>query len=823
MMNCAKKLAGVALVLMAGALGVGACGPSSSTDTGSTTAGSTSTEGAGSTGASMSPPEALFQGGIDKIDLLLAIDNSPSMGDKQQILAAAIPTLVNGLLNPACVDASTGVVGARPASPFDSCDTVNPPGFNRAFTAILDVHIGIVSSSLGGHGNNASTCGEEDASAHQNDAGHLLTRTLGPGGVMGEDDGWNGGGSAGEGFLLWDPSQPGSTPKYPGNGITSFGTPGSGDGGLEDQLTDLVLGTGQDGCGYESQLESWYRFLVDPHPYASIGPASMYDYEQHGLDTTVMTERADFLRSDSLLAIVMLTDENDCSVREYGAFPILTSPTPMVRPTAACATNPLDPCCGSCLNPPAGCGDLPECAGLPTLSAMEDQPNLRCFDTQRRFGVDFMYPIERYSTALTSTTLPDPHNTNPGDGTANDGIPSTTSVAVPNPLYNDLQVDSSKFPSATHQIRDPSRVLLAGIVGVPWQDIAVDPSDPTLAKGFKDSEAMTTGSPDAWDLILGNPAQRVKPLDPHMIESANPRQGTDPVDGVALAPPTAAPDADPINGHEWITNDADLEYACVYPLAAPKDCTVVDCGGDCPTSGPNFLDNPLCDATTPTSQTRGKGYPGIRELQLIQAVGDQGIVGSICPVSTSGDPTATSYGYNAAVQGIVDRLKRALAGGCFPAKLKPDPATGAVPCHIIEAIKSTSCDRSCVTVNGAHVGGRSPVSGDEQGTVAAIEQSPEAAAEGWNCFCEIDQLSDASPTGQKTDALHDCLTDPADSFTDDLGEQVAGFCYVDPHAESGANAQLVQSCPAEEKRVLRFIGDGNPVSGATAFITCSGN
>ena len=817
-MSYERMVGRVAVLLIAGSVSVGACGPSLATDAGS--AGTTSAEGAGGAG-STSPPEILAQGTVDKIDLLLAIDNSSSMGDKQQVLAATIPALVTGLLNPACVESSTGMVGALPASPLDACDTVNPPGFNRSFTAIVDVHIGVVSSSLGGHGN-SGVCTEEDSATHQDDAGHLITRTRSQGGTIGEDDGWNGGGSAGEGFLLWDPSAPGSTPQYPGNGITSFGTPSSGDGGLEDQLADLVLGAGQIGCGFESQLESWYRFLVDPHPYRSIVRVSAYNYEQRGIDTVLMTERADFLRSDSLLAIVMLTDQNDCSVKEYGAYPILTNDAPMVRPTAPCETDPLDPCCGSCLSPPSGgCGSFEECAGMPVLSPTDDPLNLRCFNTQQRFGVDFLYPVERYATALTAVRLPDPHDTTPGNGVQNDGIPSSTGVTVPNPLYSDLQTDSSKYPRATHQIRDPSRVVLAGIVGVPWQDIAVDPNDATLAMGFKDSAAMTMGSPSTWDLVIGKPDQFVRPLDPHMIESSSPRSGSDPANGATLAPPTAAPTADPINGHVWNTNDSDLQYACVFSLPTPKDCAVVDCDGDCPTSGPNTTDNPLCDPTSPTLQTRAKAYPGIRELQVVEAVGDQGIVGSICPVATSGDPSAASYGYNASVRGIIDRLKRSLARACFAKQLMPVPSTGAVRCHLIEAVKSPSCDPSCATVDGAPIRGRSPISSAEHGTIAAIEQSPEAAVAGWNCFCEIDQLSDTNSSGQRTDALHHCLTDTADSFTDDFGDQVAGWCYVDPSAESGANEQLVADCPAAEQRRIRFIGEGDPVGGSTTFITCS--
>src|SRR3954466_3217592 len=44
------------------------------------------------------------QQAVDKVDLLFAIDNSQSMGDKQAILADAVPALINGLLKPRCVD-----------------------------------------------------------------------------------------------------------------------------------------------------------------------------------------------------------------------------------------------------------------------------------------------------------------------------------------------------------------------------------------------------------------------------------------------------------------------------------------------------------------------------------------------------------------------------------------------------------------------------------------------------------------------------------------------------------------------------------------------
>src|ERR1044071_4369952 len=46
----------------------------------------------------------LPQPGIDKLDLLVVVDNSTSMRDKQVILADAPPDLLKGLVSPKCVE-----------------------------------------------------------------------------------------------------------------------------------------------------------------------------------------------------------------------------------------------------------------------------------------------------------------------------------------------------------------------------------------------------------------------------------------------------------------------------------------------------------------------------------------------------------------------------------------------------------------------------------------------------------------------------------------------------------------------------------------------
>src|SRR5580658_10308904 len=81
---------------------------------------------------------------INKIDMLFDIDNSASMGDKQQYFVAAIPDLIDGLVNPNCVDNATQLVTGK-SMQGAGCAAGSKP----EFPAVKDMHIGIVSSSLG--------------------------------------------------------------------------------------------------------------------------------------------------------------------------------------------------------------------------------------------------------------------------------------------------------------------------------------------------------------------------------------------------------------------------------------------------------------------------------------------------------------------------------------------------------------------------------------------------------------------------------------------------------------------------------------------------
>ena len=76
-----------------------------------------------------------------------------------------------------------------------------------------------------------------------------------------------------------------------------------------------------------------------------------------------------------------------------------------------------------------------------------------------------------------------------------------------------------------------------------------------------------------WDLIVGDPERYVPPGDPFMRESPEPRSGTNPITGAAIAPPSSTdPTANPINGHEQNYSGRDLQYACTFPLPEPLVC-----------------------------------------------------------------------------------------------------------------------------------------------------------------------------------------------------------------------------------------------------------
>ncbi len=652
---------------------------------------------------------------VNKIDLLFMIDNSASMGDKQAYLGQAIPELVARLATPNCVEAgNAGVVYG--SSTLDGNGNATCAQGVPEFPAVHDMHIGIVSSSLGprlgdkvapGSGGvclpTATTIvNGTTIDNHNDDQAHLLTRST----TASSPDVETPLPDAKSGFLAWFPAVSANS----GSSVTAGAVAITSAPALDADFSDLVAGVHDYGCGVESQLESWYRFLIQPDPYASLAIDANATAQWVGVDTTILKERHDFLRPDSLVAIIDLTDENDSEidVRSLGGQGYLFMSDDFHPPhgSAPCATNPADPACT-------------------TLAAQDKSPyslatdwgfdmNLRHVHMKAKYGVDPQFPLFRYQNGLLSRTVPDRVGEYP---VAAEGAPAATSYVgtndCTNPLFAASLPDGSGLSSgiATAESasdaaalcnlpagpRTASLVFYLHIGGVPWQLLHFDPS----------SAANSQLSDADWVRILGTDplSYDYTGIDPHMIESYQPRSGATAPTYATAAPlpalsgstgtslaetaPQAADDVtavnggvpDPYNGREWNTNigahvdlEVDRQYACIFKLAQPRDCsktangayTVPENGFACDCSStaltPDQL-SPVCDPNNPTQQLYAKAYPTIRELALAKLVGSQGLVASICPIDTGDNVNATDplFGYRPAVAGLVSRMRPALA------------------------------------------------------------------------------------------------------------------------------------------------------------------
>ncbi|WP_437995585.1 hypothetical protein WMF26_30525 [Sorangium sp. So ce185] len=582
----------------------------------------------------------------DKVDVLFVVDNSGSMADKQQILRLATADLVSNIVNPICVNPSGVPVSdaEQPATGFEAC----PAGTARVRNPVHDMHIGVISSSLGGHGSSACPAMTSPSNV---DMAHLLARSN-------ESSSNDLPTYQDRGFLVWDPA--GAHDPAGDSDVTT----------LHSKLSAIVAGVGQAGCGFEAPLESMYRFLADPEPYERIEIRGDVATPM-GVDETLLTQRRNFLRPDSLLLIVMLSDENDCSIRDEGRNYLVAETRNgfrLWRPRSECAIDPNHACCKSCSQNQDGCPPDPACTGsdgFPArLSASEDPVNSRCWDQKRRFGFDFLYPLERYTNALSSPYVA----TRAGD-------------LVPNPIFT--------HPDDGNTLtRGPQHVIFTGIVGVPWQDLArqnalgVPDLDAGLDEqgnpvgGLKSAAELGSTLPgssnNVWDLVVGDPANNVPPADPFMIESMAPRAGANPITGDAIVPPSAT-GWNAINGREYTIpggGTGDLQYACIFDVEE-RECAGNTQSCDCREIAGQATDNPLCapqqgnDPADPsvrtTTQIKAKAYPGIRELRVLKSLGDQAIAGSICPAQTN-DPDSElgDFGYTPVIRAVLERLDASL-------------------------------------------------------------------------------------------------------------------------------------------------------------------
>ena len=560
----------------------------------------------------------------NKLDVLFVVDNSVSMSDKQNILKVSLPSVVSRLINPLCLDPEGYPVVSQPASGADACITGN-----REVKPVKDMHLGVITSSIGSHG--GSVCSTPTlADEHLDDRAELL------------------------------PTQRANLPSYKNSGFLAYDAAGLvGVSDVNSVIADLqtvVNAAGEHGCGYEAPLEAMYRFLVDPEPPVSIELVKGLS-TPGSINETLLAQRNAFLRPDSAVAIVILSDESDCSIRDDGVGWFVGSQNRMPRSTVACDSNVNDPCCRSCAQgesaPPTGCAPLsadPVCKTVPagqqyaTWATVHDSLNLRCFDQQRRFGFDLLYPVERYSDAL-----------------SNPKVYNRARALVDNPL---LAARDGKGP------RSATLISVSLIVGAPWQDLAAITSlSPGHAIHYLDGASLESNG--RWPLLIGDPAQNLPPSDPFMIESPYERSGQNPLTQTPIVASTSTnPLANEINGHEQnLPQFDDLQYACTFALPSPKVCAPGDSGCDCSPDKQGRADavilanSPLCQPPSggpaSTTQYYGKAQPGTRELRFGKQLGARAVPASICP-RTLTDANSPDYAYRPAFDALFRRIRSTL-------------------------------------------------------------------------------------------------------------------------------------------------------------------
>jgi len=716
---------------------------------------------------------------IDKVDLLLMIDNSQSMGDKQSEVGKRIPLLIKELTAPG----------------------------DPKIKGVNDLHVGVISSSLGSYG--TSAC--DPTNPHNNDHGHLLKR---PGDTI-----------SGTGWV--QPSDTGEPTSAPCPGGIADASPiswtlGGDTNAAQAAASCVVQSVKEDGCGYENQLESAYHFLIDPDPWqdakvdCTLGPSGdncgTNKINVTGVDADLLAERKAFLRTDSLLAVLMVTDENDASLKpaQLNWLPWAYAKGQMQRGWDGCAKVPDDfepdssdefntlhttyncqSCFESTSNP--NCS-VPWATGGPNLDT--DDRNMRAFEQTQRFGYNFLWGRKRYVDGFTASIVPGV------DGSGN-------VVGKGNPIF-------------AGGIRTKDLVIVAGILGVPLD--LVQNTDLT-------PKALTEQD---WQKII-SPDLTVR--DSRMIESIAPRAGRPKYKGggdLSADPPTAPKYGN--GGERDVQDGGDLQYACI----AQRSTTTASY--DCVTDT-DFNSNPLC--TPSKTQPYFKGYPGLRELRVIHDLGASGFAASIC-----------NNTYAPAIQGIIDKLQAALNAQCFKTILNAD-SSGRVNCLIEEVFSGpTNPGGAGVPTGKSHcedIGpgyctpGAAPCRIDgsdyppvDPATAAAQLDLPVTvvAADGTattqHCLAYSDGTNvyvggdPANPNCGDTKHLicedrqindnNACLTDPTFTDTTKPGDPASGWCYTQDATVVGP-ACLKQGDPA----TIRFAGTVQPENNSEVFTLCQNN
>lgn len=290
-----SQTVGVTVMLLASLPGCHCGGPTFSDDGGATDA----------TGPDLRPgdqaldPEACTQPGrsfvvrlseVEDIDLLFMVDNSLSMKEEQAAVVQEIPRLVEVL-----------ATGDRDGDG------------SQDFRPLAGIHLGVISSNMGIGG--VSLPPTARCTTTFGDDGILLTESRGT-----------------------DPTCASSYPPF----LTFLSA--SDDAMAFAQSAGCLATTGLGGCAFEQQLEAVLKALTPSESEV------VFEHERGGV--VIRSTRGHggtginqgFSRDTSLLAVVVITDEDDCSSRDLDLYDITTNAPDLAQyPAALDAVGDISP------------------------------------------------------------------------------------------------------------------------------------------------------------------------------------------------------------------------------------------------------------------------------------------------------------------------------------------------------------------------------------------------------------------------------------------------------------------------------------------------
>ena len=201
------------------------------------------------------------------VDLLFVIDNSGSMLEEQAALATEVPRMIQIL--------TTG--------DFDQDGSTDGPD---DFTPVEELRVAVVTTDMGTGGVMVPTCSMPE----------------------GGEDGLFRTSSAGAGCRASYPS------------FLTFNSAGAGSSEAFAESVACVLQAGTTGCGFEQPLEAGLKALSPGAPTSwTAADFSAPEFLGGGSGHGDGAHR-DFLRDDSILGVIVLSDEADCSVSDPALF-----------------------------------------------------------------------------------------------------------------------------------------------------------------------------------------------------------------------------------------------------------------------------------------------------------------------------------------------------------------------------------------------------------------------------------------------------------------------------------------------------------------------